>query len=120
MPRRVLIVDDAEAMRAVLRSILSRNGYEVIGEAEDGEEAARMFTEQRPDIVLLDVMMPRMDGLETLKAILAADARAKVIMCTADGSREAVVDSLQAGAVDFVIKPFSTERLLQAIRKAHW
>lgn len=117
MPR-VLIVDDATVMRTVLRTILTKNGFEVCGEAADGEEAIRSYSELKPDVVTMDIIMPKVTGLEALKAIVAADPGAKVVMCTADNSREMVINSLKAGAKDYVIKPFSVDRLLEAMKKA--
>ncbi|MBM3274465.1 MAG: response regulator [Candidatus Sericytochromatia bacterium] len=117
MPR-VLIVDDATVMRTVLRTILTKNGYEVAGEAADGTEALGKYSEVRPDLVTMDIIMPKMTGLEALKQLMGTHPEAKVIMCTADNSREMVINCLKAGAKDYVIKPFSVERLLDAIKKA--
>lgn len=118
LPTRVLIVDDATVMRTVLRTILTKNGYEIAGEAADGEEATRVYNECHPDVVTLDIIMPKMTGLEALKIILTTDPEAKIVMCTADSSREAVISSLKMGAKDYVIKPFSVDRLLEALKKA--
>jgi two-component system chemotaxis response regulator CheY len=115
---RVLIVDDATVMRTVLRTILTKNGYEVCGEASDGDEAIRTYSELKPDVVTMDIIMPKLTGIEALKAIVATDPAAKVVMCTADNTREMVINSFKAGAKDYVIKPFSVERLLEAIKKA--
>ncbi|MBM3270239.1 MAG: response regulator [Candidatus Sericytochromatia bacterium] len=117
MPR-VLIVDDATVMRTVLRTILTKNGYEIAGEAADGDDAIRVYGEVKPDVVTMDIIMPKMTGIQALQAILATDPTARIIMCTADNSREMVINSLKAGAKDYVIKPFSVERLLEAIKKA--
>ncbi len=117
MPR-VLIVDDATVMRTVLRTILAKNGFQIVGEAADGDEAIRSYSELKPDVVTMDIIMPKLTGLEALKAIVASDPTANIIMCTADNSREMVINSFKAGAKDYVIKPFSVERLLDAMKKA--
>lgn len=115
---RVLIVDDATVMRTVLRTILTKNGFEVCGEAADGDEAIRTYSELKPDVVTMDIIMPKLTGIEALKVIVASDPAAKIIMCTADNTREMVINSFKAGAKDYVIKPFSVERLLEAMKKA--
>lgn len=115
---RVLIVDDATVMRTVLRTILVKNGFDVCGEAADGDEAIRCYSELKPDVVTMDIIMPKLTGLEALKAIVASDPGAKIVMCTADNSREMVINSFKAGAKDYVIKPFSVDRLLEAMKKA--
>jgi len=118
LSKRVLIVDDATVMRTVLRTILTKNGFDVCGEAADGVEAVQSYRELHPDVVTMDVIMPKTTGLEALKQIVASDPAARVIMCTADNSREMVINSFKAGAKDYVIKPFSVERLLEAMKKA--
>lgn len=115
---RVLIVDDAQFMRMMLKNILTQNGYEVVGEAANGKEGIAKYSELKPDIVTLDITMPEMDGVSALKEIKALDSSAKVIMCSAMGQQAMVVDAIKAGAIDFVVKPFQPERVMEALNKA--
>ena len=115
---RVLIVDDAQFMRMMLKNILTQNGYEVVGEAANGKEGIAKYSELKPDIVTLDITMPEMDGVTALKEIKALDGSAKVIMCSAMGQQAMVVDAIKAGAIDFVVKPFQPERVMEALNKA--
>lgn len=117
MAKRILITDDALFMRVTLKNILTQNGYEVVGEASNGREAVELYEQLKPDLVLMDITMPEMDGLEALKAIRAKDANAKVVMCTAMGQKQIVLDAIQAGAKDFIVKPFQPERILEAVQK---
>lgn len=112
----VLLVDDAAFVRTRAAKVLKEEGYEVI-EAADGAEAVEQFKAHKPDAVLLDITMPVMDGLAALKEIRSVDPNAKIAMVTALGSQNTVVEALQAGASDFVVKPFQTERLLGAVEK---
>lgn len=114
----VLIVDDATFMRMMLKNMLVEAGHEVIGEAENGAEAVQRFQELKPDLVTMDITMPEMDGVTALKEIRAIDPAAKVIMCSAMGQQAMVIESIQAGAVDFVVKPFQAERVVEAAAKA--
>lgn len=114
----VLIVDDATFMRMMLQNMLVEAGYEVIGEAENGIEAVARYKELKPDLVTMDITMPEMDGVQALKEIRAADPAAKVIMCSAMGQQAMVIESIQAGALDFVVKPFQAERVVEAAAKA--
>ncbi|MBX6352305.1 MAG: response regulator [Thermoflavifilum sp.] len=118
MGKRILIVDDAAFMRMMIKDILTKNGYEIAGEAADGVQAVEKYQQLRPDLVTLDITMPEMDGLEALRRIRAIDPNARVIMCSAMGQQAMVIDAIQAGARDFVVKPFQAERVLEAIRKA--
>ena len=113
----VLIVDDAAFMRMMIRDILTKNGLEVIGEAEHGAAAVEKFKELKPDIVTMDITMPEMDGITALKEILAVDSTAKVVMCSAMGQQAMVIEAIQAGAKDFIVKPFKPERVIDAIKK---
>ncbi len=114
----VLIADDAAFMRMMLRNILTDAGYEVTGEAEDGEEAVSRYLELRPDLTTMDITMPGMNGLDALKAIRAEDPEARVIMCSAMGQKSMVVESFSAGARDFIVKPFQADRVVSAMEKA--
>ena len=117
MGKRILLVDDAAFMRMMLKDILTKNGYEVVGEAENGNKAIEKYGELKPDLVTMDITMPEMDGLAALKAIKAADANAKVVMCSAMGQQAMVIESIQAGAKDFIVKPFQPDRVIDAIKK---
>ena len=114
---RVLIVDDAMFMRMMLKDILSKNGYEVVGEAANGKEAIDKYIELRPDLVLLDITMPEMDGIEALKKIKMIEPKAKIIMCSAMGQQGMVVEAIQNGALDFIVKPFQQNRVLESLEK---
>jgi two-component system, chemotaxis family, chemotaxis protein CheY len=115
---RVLVVDDAAFMRKVLSDALAGGGHEVVGEASNGLEAVAQFTALNPDVTTLDITMPEKDGLEALREILAAQPGARVIMCSALGQESKVLESIKAGAKDFVVKPFQPDRVLEAVNKA--
>ena len=115
---RVLIVDDAAFMRKVLGDALASGGHEIVGECANGDEAVQLFQELRPDVVTLDITMPDKDGMAALKEILVVDPGARVIMCSALGQETKVLESIKAGAKDFVVKPFQADRLLDAVGKA--
>ncbi|MCS7461885.1 response regulator [Paenibacillus doosanensis] len=117
MANRILIVDDAAFMRMMIRDILTKNGYEVVGEANDGAQAIEKFKEVRPDLITMDITMPEMDGIAALKEIKKIDPNAKVIMCSAMGQQAMVIDAIQAGAKDFIVKPFQADRVIEAIKK---
>ena len=117
MAKRILISDDAAFMRMMIKDILTKAGYEVAGEAETGAKAVERYNELKPDLVLMDITMPEMDGIEALKAIRAADAGANVIMCSAMGQQAMVIDAIQSGAKDFIVKPFQADRVLEAVKK---
>lgn len=117
MANRVLIVDDAAFMRMMIKDILTKNGYEVVGEASDGAQAIEKFKELTPDLVTMDITMPEMDGIAALKEIKKIDPNAKVIMCSAMGQQAMVIDAIQAGAKDFIVKPFQADRVIEAIKK---
>jgi two-component system chemotaxis response regulator CheY len=117
MSTRVLIVDDALFMRSMIKDILVNAGeFEVAGEAANGREAIQRYDELHPNLVTMDIVMPEMDGIEATKEILQKDPRALVIMCSALGQEALVIESLAAGAKDFIVKPFSAERVLKVIR----
>ncbi len=115
---RVLVVDDLSFMRMVQKDILSGNGYDVVGEASDGLEAVEMYESLKPDIVLMDITMPKMNGLDAVNRILAADPQAKIIICSALGQQKLIVEAIKTGIKDFIVKPFKADRLLSAIAKA--
>ncbi|WP_054958678.1 response regulator [Paenibacillus dakarensis] len=117
MANRILIVDDAAFMRMMIRDILTKNGFEVVGEAQDGAQAIEKFKEVRPDLITMDITMPEMDGIAALKEIKKVDPNAKVIMCSAMGQQAMVIDAIQAGAKDFIVKPFQSDRVIEAINK---
>ncbi|RKQ84202.1 response regulator [Brockia lithotrophica] len=117
MSKRILIVDDAAFMRMMLKDILKRGGYEVVGEAANGVEAVALYRELRPDLVTMDITMPEMDGIAALKQIRTLDPEAKVIMVSAMGQQAMVIEAIQSGARDFIVKPFQAERVLEAVRK---
>ena len=115
---RVLIVDDAAFMRKVLTDALVSGGHEVVGEAHNGTEAVASFQELRPELTTLDITMPEKDGLAALAEIMAIDPAARVVMCSALGQESKVLESIQLGAKNFVVKPFQPARVLEAINRA--
>jgi len=117
MGHRILIVDDAAFMRMMIKDILTKNGFEVVGEANDGAQAVEKYKDLNPDLVTMDITMPEMDGISALREIKKYDATAKVIMCSAMGQQAMVIDAIQAGAKDFIVKPFQADRVIEAIRK---
>ena len=117
MAKNILICDDAAFMRMMIKDILTKNGYNIAGEAENGQKAVEKYAELKPDLVLMDITMPEMDGIEALKRIKAADPSASVIMCSAMGQQAMVIESIQSGAKDFIVKPFQADRGLEAVQK---
>lgn len=117
MAKNILICDDAAFMRMMIKDILTKNGYNIVGEAENGAKAVEKYAELKPDLVLMDIAMPEMDGIEALKKIKAADANASIIMCSAMGQQAMVIESIQSGAKDFIVKPFQADRVLEAVQK---
>jgi two-component system chemotaxis response regulator CheY len=117
MGARILVVDDAAFMRMMIKDILTKNGFEVVGEAADGAQAIEKFNEVSPDLVTMDITMPEMDGITALKEIKKNHPEAKVIMCSAMGQQAMVIDAIQAGAKDFIVKPFQADRVIEAIKK---
>ena len=115
--KRVLIVDDAAFMRMMIKDILQKNGFDVVGEASNGVEAVNLYKKERPDVVTMDITMPDMDGIEAVKEIRVYDSNAKIIMCSAMGQQSMVMDAIKSGAKDFIVKPFQADRVLEAIRK---
>ena len=117
MAKNILICDDAAFMRMMIKDILTKNGYTIVGEAENGQKAVEKYNETKPDLVMMDITMPEMDGIQALKEIKKVDAAAKIIMCSAMGQQAMVIESIQAGAKDFIVKPFQPERVLEAVKK---
>ena len=116
MAKNILICDDAAFMRMMIKDILTKNGYNVAGEAENGVKAVEKYNELKPDLVLMDITMPEMDGIQALKKIKEADSSALVIMCSAMGQQAMVIESIQAGAKDFIVKPFQADRVIEAAK----
>ena len=115
---KILVVDDAPLMRMMIKDILVKNGYDVVGEATNGAEAVARFRELEPDLVTMDITMPEMDGITALKEIKKTHPQARIIMCSAMGQQAMVLEAIQAGARDFVVKPFQADRVLDAVKKA--
>jgi two-component system chemotaxis response regulator CheY len=118
MAKNILICDDAAFMRMMIKDILTKNGYNVVGEAENGAKAVEKYQETKPDLVLMDITMPEMDGIQALKKIKSMDPNASVVMCSAMGQQAMVIESIQSGARDFIAKPFQPDRVLEAVKKA--
>lgn len=117
MAKKILIVDDAAFMRMMIKDILSKNGFEVVGEAENGARAIEKYRELLPDLVIMDITMPEVDGIEAVKEIKKINGDCKIIMCSAMGQQAMVIESIQAGARDFIVKPFQAERVVEAVKK---
>jgi two-component system chemotaxis response regulator CheY len=117
MGRTVLICDDAIFMRAMIGDILKQAGFEVVGEAETGVQAVERYRELRPDLVTMDIVMPDMGGIDAVRAIIAEFPDAQILMCSAMGQQALVVEAVQAGARDFVVKPFQPSRVLEAVQR---
>ena len=115
--KRILITDDALFMRVTLKNILTKNGYEIAGEASNGRESIEMYRSVQPDLVTMDITMPEMDGISAVKEIRQMDPNAKIIMCSAMGQKNMVMEAVAAGAKDFIIKPFQPEKVLESIQK---
>ena len=118
MAVRVLVVDDAAFMRMMVKDILTKNGYEVVGEAENGMKALEKYQELKPDLVTMDITMPEMDGISAVKEIKKVDPNAKIVMCSAMGQQAMVIEAIRSGAADFIVKPFQPDRVLEALSKA--
>ncbi len=118
MAVNVLIVDDLAFIKIVLRDIIEKAGFRVVGEASSGEQAITLYQDTRPDVVLMDITMPGMDGLTALKKIREIDSAARVIICSALGQQQLIVQALQLGATDFIVKPFQAQRVVSSLKKA--
>ncbi|MEJ6950208.1 response regulator [Natronospora cellulosivora (SeqCode)] len=114
--KKVMIVDDAAFMRLNLRNILKED-YQVVGEAQNGQEAVDMYQDLTPDIVTMDITMPVMDGLEAIKKIKGLDPNAQIIVCSAMGQQKMIIEAIEAGAKDFIVKPFKESRVIEAVSK---
>ncbi|MGI8499165.1 MAG: response regulator [Gemmatimonadaceae bacterium] len=117
MPQSVLVCDDAIFMRTMISDILQQSGYEIIGEAETGVQAIEKYKELRPDLVTMDIVMPDMGGIDAVREITRFDANARILMCSAMGQQALVVEAIQAGAKDFVVKPFQPSRVIEAVQR---
>ncbi|GAB6152493.1 response regulator [Desulfosporosinus burensis] len=118
MSATIMIVDDAAFMRMMLKDILTKNGFTVIGEAENGALAVEKYRDLQPNLTIMDITMPEMDGLQAVKEIRKQDSKARIIMCSAMGQQSMVIEAIQSGAKDFVVKPFQAERVVEAVTKA--
>ena len=118
MGANILVVDDAAFMRMMLKDILVKNGYTIAGEAGNGKEAIDKYKELHPDLVTMDITMPELDGIGALKGIKEIDSDAKVLMCSAMGQQAMVIEAIQGGAKDFIVKPFVAESVVEAVEKA--
>ena len=117
MNHTVLICDDAIFMRTMVRDILTQAGFEVIGEAETGVQAVEKYQQLRPDLVTMDIVMPDMGGIDAVRQICKTDPNARILMCSAMSQQALVVEAIQAGAKDFVVKPFQPSRVLEAVQR---
>ena len=117
MAKNILVCDDAAFMRMMIKDILTKNGYNVVGEAENGLKAVEKYNETKPDLVLMDITMPEMDGIQAVKKIKEMDPNAKIVMCSAMGQQAMVIEAIQSGAKDFIVKPFQAERVLEEVKK---
>jgi two-component system chemotaxis response regulator CheY len=115
--KKVLIIDDTAFMRMTLRNILEKNGYEVVAEAEDGIQAVEKYLQIKPDLVTMDITMPNMDGITAIKKIMAEDPNARIVVVSAMGQKALVIEALNSGAKDFIVKPFQPERIVEALQK---
>ncbi len=118
MANGILIVDDAAFMRMMIKDILTKNGFEVVGEAENGKIAIDKYNELDPELVVMDITMPEVDGIQAVKQIMSINSQAKIVMCSAMGQQAMVIESIQAGAKDFIVKPFQADRVIEAVKKA--
>ncbi len=117
MASTILVVDDAAFMRMMIKDVLTKNGYDVVGEAENGQKAIEKYKELRPELVIMDITMPEVDGIQAVKEIKGMDGAANIIMCSAMGQQAMVIEAIQAGAKDFIVKPFQADRVIEAVKK---
>lgn len=117
MSNGILIVDDAAFMRMMIKDVLTKNGFQVIGEAENGAKAIEKYKELQPSLTIMDITMPEVDGIQAVKEIRKIDPNAKILMCSAMGQQAMVIEAIQAGAKDFIVKPFQADRVIEAVKK---
>ena len=117
MDKKIMLVDDAAFMRMTIKNVLTKMGYTNLLEASDGAQAVELYEKENPDLVIMDITMPNMDGIQALQAITSKDPGAKVIMCSAMGQEAMVVQAIKEGAMDFIVKPFKPDRILQTVTK---
>ena len=117
MDKKILLVDDAAFMRMMIKDILTKNGYSNMLEAADGEQAVEQYKNEKPDLVIMDITMPNKTGIEALKEIKQFDSTAKIVMCSAMGQESMVVEAIKLGALDFIVKPFKPDRIIQTVSK---
>jgi two-component system chemotaxis response regulator CheY len=117
MGKKIMLVDDAAFMRMTIKNTLTKAGYTELVEAGDGQQAVETYDKEHPDLVIMDITMPNMDGIQALQAIKGKDAGAKVVMCSAMGQEAMVVEAIRLGAMDFIVKPFKPDRILQTVQK---
>ena len=117
MGKNILICDDAAFMRMMIKNTLTQNGYTDIIEAKDGAEAVQMYSDEKPDLVIMDITMPNMDGIEALRTIKGSNPESRVVMCSALGQEKMVLEAIKLGAEDFIVKPFKPERIMKTIDK---
>ena len=117
MPIRVLIADDALFMRNMIKEVFTGQEFEVVGEAANGVEAVEKFKELSPDITTMDIVMPHKSGIESVRDIIKLNKDAKIVMCSALGQESLVMEAIEAGAADFIVKPFKPEKVLEIVRK---
>ncbi len=118
MANGILVVDDASFMRMMIKDILSKNGFTILGEAENGLKGVEKYKELQPDLVIMDITMPEMDGIQAVREIKKINPDAKIVMCSAMGQQAMVIEAIQAGAKDFIVKPFQNDRVVEAVKKA--
>lgn len=114
---KIMIVDDAAFMRMMIKDIITKNNLGIVIEAEDGSVAVEKYNQEKPDLVLMDITMPEMDGIQAVRQIVKKDPNAKIVMCSAMGQQAMVIEAIQAGAKDFIVKPFQPDRVIEAVKK---
>lgn len=117
MAKTVLIIDDTAFMRMTLKNVLEKHGYEVVGEADDGVQAIELFRELKPALVTMDITMPKMNGITAIQEIMKINPHAKIIVVSAMGQKSVIIEALNAGAKDFIVKPFQPDRIVEALHK---
>ncbi len=114
---KILICDDSAFMRMILKKLLTDHGYDVVGEAGDGKQAVQMYRECKPDLITMDITMPKMDGIQAVQLIHEENPLVRIIMVTALGQKAIITDAIKAGASDFIVKPFDPEQVMKTIKK---